>query len=607
MFKKRIYTVALNCILLLGLISCETEIMTPPEESVDSQGNKVVITIRLQSIPERTVLPQFPVSEITRYELYGNIAPSGEIPIKTFPTLIGASIALDKGTWNFTLKAYKGNISILEGKITNKAVNSSSDILEFTLNPITTNSGQGTVLITIVLPDDTPITHAAAIKERLNVEGENIITTKTITAEDSLIVYTEGAEDTGDYFISFQLKDRYGKTRAVISEIVYVLAGLKSEKTIVLDENNSNLISPPSGLTAERQSSSVIKLNWSAVTEVEVEHYTIYRASTAAGVYTKLISITGTSHEDTGLPAATTYYYKVSAVSSDHEEGAASFLPSSATTYTTTPAIGSIVAASTTSIIITWGPISEATRYILYRSTSPDGVYAEVANNITASSYTNSGLSSSTTYYYRVSAFSTNGLEGKQSDYRFTTTLPAAPAGLSAAGLNSSSISISWTPIAGAVGYRIYRSATSAGTYTQIGSSSEASYIDSGLLHPVTNYYQVSAYTSGGEGAVSASVSGSTMLNTGKAITAFNFITPEVTGTINEEEKTIGLIVPADTILTTLAPEITISPGATVSPESGIPSDFTEPQTYTVTAEDGSTAVYAVTVTVDAEDPPEYP
>ena len=49
--------------------------------------------------------------------------------------------------------------------------------------------------------------------------------------------------------------------------------------------------------------------------------------------------------------------------------------------------------------------------------------------------------------------------------------------------------------------------------------------------------------------------------------------------------------------LTSLIPEISVSPGATVSPLSLSANDFSSsPVTYTVTAEDGSTQVYSVTV-----------
>jgi hypothetical protein len=82
-----------------------------------------------------------------------------------------------------------------------------------------------------------------------------------------------------------------------------------------------------------------------------------------------------------------------------------------------------------------------------------------------------------------------------------------------------------------------------------------------------------------------------------KQITAFNFTAPPAIGVINEDAKTIAVAVPEDTDVTALVPSIVISEKATVSPASGVAQNFTNPVTYTVTAEDGSAANYIVTVT----------
>ncbi|MDR2926847.1 MAG: DUF5018 domain-containing protein [Cytophagaceae bacterium] len=87
------------------------------------------------------------------------------------------------------------------------------------------------------------------------------------------------------------------------------------------------------------------------------------------------------------------------------------------------------------------------------------------------------------------------------------------------------------------------------------------------------------------------------LLSGEKAITAFGFTTPAATGVINEAAKTIVVDVPAGTDVKALAPVIAMSsPLATVTPGNGVPNDFTNPVTYTVTAQDGSTAAYTVTV-----------
>ena len=59
----------------------------------------------------------------------------------------------------------------------------------------------------------------------------------------------------------------------------------------------------------------------------------------------------------------------------------------------------------------------------------------------------------------------------------------------------------------------------------------------------------------------------------------------------------VTLTVPYGTNPSSLTPTI-VHTGASVSPASGVAKDFTNPVTYTVTAADGSTKAYTVTVTV---------
>ena len=58
----------------------------------------------------------------------------------------------------------------------------------------------------------------------------------------------------------------------------------------------------------------------------------------------------------------------------------------------------------------------------------------------------------------------------------------------------------------------------------------------------------------------------------------------------------IRVVVPPATDVTALAPTFTLSPSAVAVPVSGTVRDFSKPQTYTITAQDGSTQDYTVTV-----------
>lgn len=94
-------------------------------------------------------------------------------------------------------------------------------------------------------------------------------------------------------------------------------------------------------------------------------------------------------------------------------------------------------------------------------------------------------------------------------------------------------------------------------------------------------------------------LAGCTKKSSEKQILSFSFYSPEVEATIMESAKTIVATVPSGTDITALVPIITVSEKATINPASGVRQDFTNTVMYTVTAEDGSQASYAVAVTVE--------
>ena len=99
----------------------------------------------------------------------------------------------------------------------------------------------------------------------------------------------------------------------------------------------------------------------------------------------------------------------------------------------------------------------------------------------------------------------------------------------------------------------------------------------------------------------------SVALDTAKAITDFRLFVgtesgelesePLAVGKINEDAKTISVTVPHGTDVESLTPVITYT-GESISPASGVEQDFSDSVIYTVTAADGLTAEYTVTVTV---------
>jgi len=262
----------------------------------------------------------------------------------------------------------------------------------------------------------------------------------------------------------------------------------------------------PTDVSATVNSTSSITINWRPV--MGAAGYYIYSSTNADGTDSRMIaSSTTTSYENTSLSPGTTYYYKVAAYNNSGTGSLSSYV--FATTLLDASTGITATANSESSITVSWEPISNATGYYIYRSRGIDSTYSQVGTSLTTS-YTNISLSSGTTYYYKVAAYNSDGT-GSQSSYAFTTTLPSTPTGVTATTDSTDRITVNWSSVTGATGYYIYRSIIAGGTYSQVGTSSTASYTNTSLLSGTTYYYKVAAYNSSGTGAQSSYVSATTL------------------------------------------------------------------------------------------------
>ncbi len=88
--------------------------------------------------------------------------------------------------------------------------------------------------------------------------------------------------------------------------------------------------------------------------------------------------------------------------------------------------------------------------------------------------------------------------------------VPDPPENLSASAPGSSQINLTWNSVSTATSYKVYRSATSGGTFSLIGTASSASYSDTGLIWSTTYYYKATAVNANGESAYSSEANATT-------------------------------------------------------------------------------------------------
>lgn len=271
--------------------------------------------------------------------------------------------------------------------------------------------------------------------------------------------------------------------------------------------NNSSAPTVPSGLTAIAGNAQV-NLTWSASSGAT--GYYLKRSTTSGGPYSQVSAQASTTYSDTSVTNGTKYFYVVSSYNSYGQS--ANSAEVSATPQASPPPpvpTGLQATPGNTQVSLAWIASTGATSYNVKRSTANGGPYTQISAPATTS-FTDTGLTNGTTYYYVVSAVSSAGESANSSQVSATpaapATAPAVPTGLQGTAGNAE-VSLTWTASAGATSYHVKRSTTSGGPYTQVAAPTTTSDADSGLTNGTTYYYVVSAVNSIGESANSSEVS----------------------------------------------------------------------------------------------------
>ncbi|HUO08303.1 MAG TPA: LamG-like jellyroll fold domain-containing protein [Phycisphaerae bacterium] len=175
-------------------------------------------------------------------------------------------------------------------------------------------------------------------------------------------------------------------------------------------------------------------------------------------------------------------------------------------TVPTAPASLTATAIPGNQINLSWASVSGAPSYSVYRSTTSGGPYVPIATLLSGTTYSDTGLTAGTMYYYVVDAANIGG-EGTFSPEASVVALPplaGIPTSLTAKGISATSNGLSWTAAANAATYNVYRSTTSGGPYTLRASGiTSTTFNDTGLTSGTTYYYVVSAVNLSGESATS--------------------------------------------------------------------------------------------------------
>jgi hypothetical protein len=269
----------------------------------------------------------------------------------------------------------------------------------------------------------------------------------------------------------------------------------------------------PTGVTATGGDTQVT-IAWTAVPTAT--SYNIYWSTTAGVTPGNGTKITGATNPYTltGLTNGTTYYFVVTAVSTA-SSGTGESAPSSPASCIAEPVPTAVTAtAGDGQATIAWTAVSDATSYNIYGSTT-SGVTTANANPSyskkgATNPYTFTGLTDGKTYYFVVTAVSSNGESAPSTEVNCIPAVPV-PQGVSATPGNGQVI-VSWPAVTGATSYNIYWSTTTGVTTANAINKTNVpgaatSYTVPNLTNGTAYYFVITEVNGNGESAASTEVS----------------------------------------------------------------------------------------------------
>jgi fibronectin type III domain protein/PA14 domain-containing protein len=182
--------------------------------------------------------------------------------------------------------------------------------------------------------------------------------------------------------------------------------------------------SPPSNLVAFAPSASQISLNWTDTSTIE-SGFKIERWNGSS--YSEISSVgpNVTAYTDPGRSASTTYYYRVRAYNSVGNSGYSN--ESSATTLLSGPSNLVATGVSTSQISLSWSDSSNFEDGFKIERLGGGGYFQIGAVGPNVTSYVDSGLPDSTTFYYRVRAYNGGGHSSYSNESSANTFYPPPP------------------------------------------------------------------------------------------------------------------------------------------------------------------------------------
>jgi hypothetical protein len=186
-------------------------------------------------------------------------------------------------------------------------------------------------------------------------------------------------------------------------------------------------------------------------------------------------------------------------------------------------------ATSSSQVNVAWADVAGESGYQLQCSTDPTFTTGVSTFNLSANvtSYADTGLSATTTYYYRLASVGTSAnsayVNAQATTLAVTPVAPVAPAWTSVVA-TTSTLKLNWTNVANETGYKVEKLVNRVWKQIATTGADVTTFTDTGLSSNKSLSYRVRAYNAAGNSAYSPTLNARTT-KTGTKTTTFSVTT----------------------------------------------------------------------------------